>query len=284
MTAFSLGTPCKPRHGDSVRIVRWIACVLFLLTGFAPSLHGAAQAAQSASSSTNSNAQNPASSDAAYQKYLLERRDVDKYRRKQERKEEIKQSHADNPEAHDDADQYRHSATVQNIAHHLGMSTETTARIFESFNFLILLAAVVWFVARALPKTLRSRKERIQNEIERARAATEDANRRLAIVEQRLGKLDEEINSLQTRAQQETAAEERSLRAALEEEKQRIVDAAAKEVDAASMNAQRELKNLTAELVIEHARRGMAVNLETDRLLVDAFVADLPNDRSSGVN
>ncbi|HET9087720.1 MAG TPA: ATP synthase F0 subunit B [Acidobacteriaceae bacterium] len=230
-------------------------------------------------------APSPSQGNSAYQRYLKERRDVERYQRKQERKEEVKESKVENPEAHDDAYQYRHAPMVRSIAHALGLSTEVAARIFESLNFLILLVAVVWFLARLLPRTLRNRKERIQNEIELARAATEDANRRLADVEQRLSRLDEEIHSVQVQAQQETAAEEQRLRAALEEEKHRIVAAAENEVNAASANAQRQLKNLTAELVIEHARRGMAVNAETDRLLVDAFVTELPSrTRGGGVN
>lgn len=286
--AFSRLTVFRKSRQWCLRVALGIAAALFLsgalsLQCFATS----AQVPQGtvAPASSGQKATPQPSSASTYQKYLKELHDVDKYRRRQERKEELKQSKVDNPEAHDDAYQYRHSPMVRNIAHRLGLSTEIAARIFESLNFLVLLAAVVWFVARLLPKTLRNRKERIQNEIEHARAATEDANRRLAKVEQRLSRLDEEIHSLQLQAQKETAAEEQRLRTALEDEKQRIVAEAEKEVNAASTNAQRQLKNLTAELVIEHARRRMAVSVETDRSLIDAFVAGLPPDgRNRGVN
>lgn len=273
-----------------IRCSRRYVCAGLVIAGalsasawLAPDSYG--MAAQNAASADNANGQQSSptvSPETPYQKYLKERRDVEKYQRKQERKEEVRQSRADNPEAHDDVDQYRHSPMVQTVAHRLGLSTEIAARIFEWFNFLILLAAIVWFVARVLPSTLRSRKERIQSGIERARAVTEDANRRLALVEQRLSRLDDEIHAIQTQARQETAAEEQRLRAALEQEKQRIVMAAEKEVNAASMNAQRQLKNLAAELVIEHARRQIVVSAEADRSLVGAFVAELPSGRRGG--
>jgi len=286
--AFSRLTVCgKPRQ-QCLRAALGIAAALFLSAGLSGYSFGSSAQTAQRPASANPNGQKAMaqpSSQSTYQEYLKELHDVDKYRRHQERKEELKQSKVDNPEAHDDAYQYRHSPMVRSIAHRLGLSTEIAARIFESLNFLVLLAAVVWFLARLLPKTLRNRKERIQNEIEHARVATEDANRRLANVEQRLSRLDEEIHALQLQAQKEAAAEEQRLRAALEDEKLRIVAEAEKEVNAASMNAQRQLKNLTAELVIEHARRRMAVSAETDRSLIDAFVAGLPLDgRSRGVN
>lgn len=275
--------PRSPGWRGNSLVLLFLAGALLLSTGL---LNNSSELFAQATAPANSQGQNPAPkpSDSGYQKYLRERRDVERYQRKQERKEEVRQSRADNPEGHDDADQYRHAPMVQNIAHHLGLSTETCARIFEALNFLVLLVAIIWFAARVLPRTLRNRKQRIQSEIEHARAVTEDANRRLASVEQRLSRLDDEIHAIHVQAQQETAAEEQRLRAALEEEKERIVAAAEKEVNAASANAQRQLKNLTAELVIEHARRRISVSPEADRSLVDAFVADLPRDRSGGLN
>ena len=267
---------------QSLRFLFPMAAVVLLWASFPGSCFGLSAQNAAGTAPGKQTAPSPNQGNSAYQRYLKERHDVEKYQRKLERKEEIKESKVENPEAHDDAYQYRHAPIVRRIAHALGLSTEVAARIFESLNFLVLLIAVVWFLARLLPRTLRNRKERIQKEIENARAVTEDANRRLAEVEQRLSRLDEEIHSLLMHAQQETAAEEQRLRAALEEEKHRIIAEAENEVNAASANAQRQLKNLTAELVIEHARRGMAVNAETDRLLVDDFLAELPSRASTG--
>lgn len=259
----------------------WSFCALFLSAspvGFTQTT--TAPGAQSAASAQNPPAKN--SNDAAYQKYLSERHDVRQFQRKQERKEEIQQRKVDNPEAEDGANVYRHSPMVRTLAGMFGLSVETTARLFEILNFFILLAAVLWFVARLLPKTLRGRTERIQNEMQQARTATENANRRLADVEQRLGRLGQEIADMKAQAEPDTAAEEQRLRAAMEQEKQFIVATAGQEIAAAGLNAQRQLKNFAAELVIEHAKRRISVSGATDRLLVDDFVSDLSEKSSRG--
>jgi len=272
------------------RNVIMLACAVCLWTGAAlcstADVQQSNKPAQPAKAPQSATAQNPTSSSAAaYAKYLSEQRDVERYQRKMERKEELQQRKVNNPEADDGANVYRHSAMVQSFGHIVGLSTEMTARLFEVINFLILMAIIVWFVARALPKTLRGRKDRIQSRIDEARVATEDANRRLSEVEQRLARLDGDILAFRAQAEQETAAEEQRLRAALEQEKQKIVDAANQEVTAARLSAQRQLKDFVAEMVIERARRRIEVNLATDRELVAEFVNELDTDRPRvGVN
>jgi F-type H+-transporting ATPase subunit b len=174
---------------------------------------------------------------------------------------------------------------VQRLARMFGLSVEVTSRLFEGLNFLVLLAFIVWFLARILPKALRGRTERIQNQLQQARTVTEDANRRLAGVEERLASMDREIDAIKTRAEQETLLEEKRLREALEQEKQSILDSAAKDIAAAGNNAQNQLKRLTAELAIERAKHKIAVTSEADRSLVESFLVDLDRERrSSGVN
>lgn len=274
----------KARRYPGMWTAPWLLCVLFLSAGIGPSLR-AATAPVASVSAAKQNSTSTQSSDAAYAKYLKERHDVHQFQRKQERKEEIQQKKVDNPEAEDGANTYRHSPMVQTLAHFFGLSTEVMARIFEALNFIILMAAIVWFLARHLPKTLRNREQRIQTELTQARTATEDANRRLAGVEERLARLDEDIAAIKIQAEQETVAEEVRLRSTLEQEKQSILAAAGQEIASASANAQRQLKNMAAELIIEHARRQMAVTAETDRSLLEGFLTDLnENAPRGGVN
>ena len=203
-------------------------------------------------------------------------------KRQAERREEIKQRKIDNPEAEDGENVYRHSAMVHTLARVFGLSVETTSRIFEIFNFLIIFAAIVWFLGRSLPGTLRSRTERIQNQLAQARTISEEANRRMASVEERLARLDSEIHAIRMQAQQEAQEKEKQLRAALEQEKQFILDASTQEIAAASSKAQSQLKRLTAELAIERAQHKIAVTPDADRSLVESFLTDLDRQRRNG--
>lgn len=203
-------------------------------------------------------------------------------KRKAEHREAVEQRKIDNPEVGDEENIYRHSANVQKFANMFGVSVEVMSRWLEGLNFLIVVAFIVWFLARVMPKTLRARTERIQRELLQARKVTEDANRRLASVEERLARLDTEINGIRTQAQQDAVEKEKQMRAALEQEKQLIVDSSTQEIAAASSKAQNQLKRMTAELAIERAKHKIAVSAEADRTLVETFLGDLGKERRSG--
>ena len=199
-----------------------------------------------------------------------------------QRQEEIKQKKIDNPEADDEVNIYRHSATVQKLAQMFGTSVEAMSRWLEFLNFLVVLGFIVWFLGRILPKTLRDRTERIQRQLQQAHTVTEDANRRLASVEERLARLDTEISGIKTQAQQDAVEKEKQMRATLEQEKQSILDSSAQEIAAASSKAQSQLKRMTAEMAIERATRKIAVTAEADRSQVETFLVDLDRERRSG--
>lgn len=255
----------RTRYCSGLRTLVLALCGLFLLMFVVPRVHAvfAGTSVQSVAPAQNSLT-------------------VAQAKRQAKRREEIQQRKIDNPEAEDGVNVYRHSTMVHTLARVFGLSVEVTSRLFEIFNFLVLLAFIVWFLARVLPKTLRGRTERIQNQIQQARAATEDANRRLASVEERLSRLDAEIDTIKTRAEHETLLEEKRLHEALEQEKQSILDFAAQEIAAAGSNAQNQLKRLTAELAIEHAKHKISVTPAADRSLVESFLVDLDRERRSG--
>jgi len=203
-------------------------------------------------------------------------------RRSAQHREAVEQKKIDNPEIDDEVNIYRHSANVQKFANMFGVSVEVMSRWLEGLNFLVVVAFIVWFLARVMPKTLRGRTERIQRELLQARSVTEDANRRLASVEERLSRLDTEINGIKTQAQQDALEKEKQMRAALEQEKQSIVDSSTQEIAAASGKAQSQLKRMTAELAIERAKHKIAVSAEADRSLVETFLGDLSKERRGG--
>lgn len=187
-------------------------------------------------------------------------------------------------EAVDENDAYKKSPAVIAIGRKLGLSPDQAALTFEIGNFVILAVAVLWFLARLLPKTFRNRNTVIQKSLVDARTATEEATARLNAVEARLSKLDAEIAAMQTQAEADSAAEERRIKASVEEEKQKIITAAEQEISAATAQAHRSLQHYAAELAIEQAARKLSVSAETDRLLVQNFAARLTESDRGGEN
>jgi len=155
---------------------------------------------------------------------------------------------------------------------------ETTARTFEWINTLIILLAIVLPIARILPKILRKRDQTLKHNLEVARTTTTEANARLAAVEAQITRLDEEIAKIRAHVEEEAGKDEARIKASIEEEGKKIVGSAEQEIAAAAAHAQRELKAFAADLAIEQAAKQLILTPETDRVLIQEFVASAAGD------
>jgi F-type H+-transporting ATPase subunit b len=192
------------------------------------------------------------------------------------------QSPEKNQQEEDENEAYRHSPAVRALGAKLGMNAEQAATAFTVTNFLVLAILVGWFLLKTLPKTFRDRSTRIQKHLVDARTATEEASARLSSVEDRLGKLDEQIAAMRAQSEKDSALDEQRIKASVEDEKHKILTAAEQEISAATVHARRQLQQYAAELAIEQAARRLVVTAETDRLLVQGFARRLTSDDSKG--
>ena len=175
---------------------------------------------------------------------------------------------------------YKTSPSVRAIGRMLHLSPHAASVVFEDLNFLILAGVIVFYLAKALPKFFRGRQETIDKHLVEARQATDDANERLRIVEERLGRLDQEINELRSRSEKEGAADEERMKASIEEERRKIVAAAEHEINAMSTAAERSLRNFGAELAIARASGRLHLSDADDRAMIRDFGASLDRRRN----
>ncbi len=185
-------------------------------------------------------------------------------------------------EDEDDHSVYRHSAAVRAIGGWLHLDQEQSARVFEYLNFAILAGGILFFLRKHLPAMMRSRRETIQKQLVEARSATEQANQRLAAVEQRFARLDEEIAAIRAKAEQDGVAEEARIKSLIEKERQRIVESAGQEIRAAASAARRELKRFAGELAVDRAAQMISLNDASDRFLVHQFAQELVDQPRNG--
>jgi F-type H+-transporting ATPase subunit b len=190
------------------------------------------------------------------------------------------QSPEKNEQEVDANDAYLHSPSVQKLGALVGLNPEQAATTFTVLNFVILAALVGWFLIKTLPKTFRNRNSAIQKDLVDARTATEEASARLNNVEERLSKLDEKIAALRAQAEKDSAHDEQRIRASVEEDKKKIMEAAESEIASATALARRQIQQYAAELAIDQAARKLVVTAETDRLLVQDFARRLTGDHS----
>jgi F-type H+-transporting ATPase subunit b len=187
---------------------------------------------------------------------------------------------ADTQEQGDDV--YRHSASVKLLGRWLHVNKETAAEIFEYLNFAILGGAVLYALLKYLPKTFRANRENIQHQLVDARTATEQAHERLAAIEERLGRLDVEIAAISKQAEKDSVEDEARIKASIEDERRRIVEAVSKDIAAAGSAAQRELKQFAAGLAVDRARQKIVLTEDDDHSLVQEFVQEFSQTRGRG--
>ena len=169
----------------------------------------------------------------------------------------------------------KHSAAIRYLARKTGMTVHQAHLLMVGLNFLIVAFLIYWYGRKFVPAAMRSRTESIQRALEEARAASQDANRRLAEIETRLSKLDLEIGEMQTSAEKEAEGEELRIKKAAEEDIRKVVQAAEQEIASAAKQARRELMQHTADLAVALARKQIQVDSATDQVLVRNFAGKL---------
>jgi F-type H+-transporting ATPase subunit b len=169
----------------------------------------------------------------------------------------------------------KHSATIRWVAKKTGLTVHQAHLGLVVINFVIIAFLIYWFARKSVPAALRNRSESIQRALEEGRAASEEANRRLAEIEGRLSKLDSEIAQIQAQSEKEAAAEEIRIKQAADEEIRKIVQTAEQEIASAAKQARRELSAHTADLAVALARKQIQVDSATDQALVRTFTGNL---------
>ena len=169
----------------------------------------------------------------------------------------------------------KHSAAIRYLAKKTGMTVHQVHLVAVSVNFLLVAFLIYWFARKSVPTALRNRTESIQRALEEGRAASQDANRRLAEIEARLSKLDTEIAQMQAQSEKEAAAEEGRIKQAAEDDIRKVVQAAEQEIASAAKQARRELSSHTADLAVALARKQIQVDVATDQALVRNFAGKL---------
>jgi len=169
----------------------------------------------------------------------------------------------------------KHSSAIQLLAKKTGMTVHRAHLVAVTINFLIVAFLIYWFARKSIPAAFRSRTDSIQRGLEEGRAASEDANRRLADIESRLSKLDSEVARMQAQSENEAAAEEGRIKQAAEADIRKIVEAAEQEIASAAKQARRDLSSHTADLAVALARKQIHVDSPTDQILVRNFAGKL---------
>lgn len=174
--------------------------------------------------------------------------------------------------------EFKYSPSVKKLAEITGMEVTTAYWASVIVNFLVVAALLFVFLKSPMATFFRDRTDAIQNSIEEARRASEDAGARLAQIEGRLSRLDAEVAELRQASETDASAEDKRQQEAAREDAARIVRTAEQEIDAAARLARRELRAYAAELAVSLAERKIQVTPAADQQLVRNFTDRLDQD------
>ena len=178
-------------------------------------------------------------------------------------------------EEKDEMEQFKHSASVQLIHRITGLSVQQSYWLSVVLNFVVIAGVLIWAGKKFLPGIFRDRTAAIQKAMQEAQQASAEARQKLAEIEARLQKLDVEIGMMRDAAEKEGASEEARIKAAAEQDAQKIVATAEQEIAAAAKAARRELTAYAADLAVGLAQKQIRVDAPTDQALVRNFAGQL---------
>lgn len=170
---------------------------------------------------------------------------------------------------------FKHSASVRAFAKIFHLSPDAASMVFWGLNAALLFIFVGYFLVTGLPKAFRSRRQQLERQIVEAQNATEAANDRMRVVEERMSRLDAEIAAVRAQAERDSVQDEARMKQSLEEEKQKIVASAEQEISAAGAAAERRLRQFAAELAVDRATSRLRLSEGDDRTLIQEFAASL---------
>jgi len=145
------------------------------------------------------------------------------------------------------------------------------------FNLALLFGVLFYFVREPMKRFFQQRQQRIAEEIVAAQTARAESDRRLTEIEQRMSRLDIEVQSIRAEAREQAEREKSRIIQQADEEARKIVAAAEREISGLTRAAEQSLREHVAELSVrlagERIRREM--DAETERRLIDRFFGEL---------
>ena len=131
-------------------------------------------------------------------------------------------------------------------------------------NLLILLGGIGYLLKKPAFEFFETRKKEITSGLERARTAQEESAQRMAEIERRLARLSEEIASLRTQADAESAKEREKILADARRDVDRLVDQSRQEVERIARGIERDIRAKIADAVVDRAGHTLETQMTED--------------------
>jgi len=161
---------------------------------------------------------------------------------------------------------------------------DTLTTVFKWINFITVFGALGYLLRKPMREFFTGQRAAIQAAIAEGRQARQQAEQRLAEIEQRLARLGNEVESLRQEATAQAGAEQQRIREATQREAERILATAQAEIESTARAARLDLRAFTARLAVNLAEQRIRQQLTpaTHALLFDGFVRGLASPGREG--
>ena len=152
-----------------------------------------------------------------------------------------------------------------------------TELIFKWLNFITVFGGLGYLLRKPMREFFTGQREAIQSSIEEARRAREESRARLRGVEERLARLEQEVEALRREAAENAAAEKQRIQETAQREADRVLATARAEMESVTRAARLELRAYAARLAVAAAEQEIRRRLtpQTHAALFQAFVGHL---------
>ena len=149
--------------------------------------------------------------------------------------------------------------------------------LWKFLNLLVFIVIMKFLIGSRLKAAMQSRGDSIKQELLTAKQERDLALAKLAEVEARFARLDEEAASIKSKAQAEAEAEKQRLSLATEQEMVRIREQANREIESAAKAAKHELRRFAAQESVRIAENILTreIRPEDDTALANRNVQEL---------
>ena len=143
-------------------------------------------------------------------------------------------------------------------------------------NFAALVTILYLFLSKSIriQEVFKKESDEIREAIESARKAKEEAERQMALMDERMSQMTEEVAKIKGNALQEAEEEKRKILESAEKEAQRIVEMAHREVDNEVREARMTLRKYVANLAVEKGKTIIKEEIEENdqRKLIRGYI------------
>ncbi len=149
--------------------------------------------------------------------------------------------------------------------------------LFQVINFAVLVAILYKFAFKPITKALQDRADGIKKSLDDAKAANEEAERRLKEYSDKLAAAQKEGDALRDKARQQAQAEEQQIAARAREEAAHMVEQAKKDIEGEVKKARQALREEVVNISLQVTEKILEKKIETEdhKRLVNEYISKM---------